>query len=38
LSSGKLALRAGSEEYEFEVRGADEAHWALNMILSGMLR
>jgi hypothetical protein len=29
---------AGSDEYEFEFRGADKAHWAHTMILTGMLR
>lgn len=38
FSSSKIALKAGGDEYEFEFRGADKAHYAHNMILSLMLR
>ena len=37
FSSSTIALKAGSEEYEFEFRGADKAHYAHNLILSMML-
>jgi hypothetical protein len=38
FSSSKLALRVGSDDYEFEFRGADKAHMAHRMILIGMLQ
>lgn len=37
FGSSSLALRAGSEEYEFEFRGADKAHEAHTLILTHML-
>lgn len=38
FSSSKIALKSGTEEYEFEFRGADKAHYAHNMILTMMLK
>jgi len=38
FSSSTIALKAGSEEYEFDFRGADKAHYAHNMILTMMLK
>lgn len=37
MSSSNLVLKAGTEEFEFEFRGADKAHHAHNLILSHIL-
>lgn len=37
FASSNLALKAGTQEFEFEFRGADKAHHAHNLILSHML-
>ena len=37
FSSSNVVLKAGSEEYEFEFRGADKAHYAHNLILRHIL-
>jgi hypothetical protein len=37
FSSSKIVLKVSGDEFEFEFRGADKAHHAHNMILSGML-
>ena len=37
FGSSNLALKAGAEEFEFEFRGADKAHYAHNLILSHIL-
>lgn len=38
FASSKMELRAGSESFEFEFRGADKAHMAHDLILGGMFR
>ena len=37
FGSSNLALKAGTQEFEFEFRGADKAHIAHNLILSHVL-
>ncbi len=37
MASSNLVLKAGTEEFEFEFRGADKAHHAHNLILSHIL-
>lgn len=37
MSTSNLVVRAGSEQFEFEFRGADKAHMAHDMILVGIL-
>lgn len=37
MSSSNLMVRAGSDDFEFEFRGADKAHLAHHLILSHML-
>lgn len=37
MSSSNLIVRAGSDDFEFEFRGADKAHLAHHMILSHIL-
>lgn len=37
FASSNLVLKAASEEFEFEFRGADKAHAAHNMILAHIL-
>ena len=38
FASSKMELRASSEAFEFEFRGADKAHLAHDLILGGMVR
>lgn len=38
FGTSRIALKAGTENYEFEFRGADKAHLAHNMILEMMVR
>jgi hypothetical protein len=37
FASSKLALKAGTDEFEFDFRGADKAHFAHNLILGHIL-
>lgn len=37
MASSNVTLRAGTEEYEFEFRGADKAHYAHELILRRIL-
>lgn len=38
FGSSKMELRASSEAFEFEFRGADKAHLAHDLIFGGMVR
>ncbi|MGN6033664.1 MAG: PH domain-containing protein [Thermomicrobiales bacterium] len=38
FGTSRIAIKAGTEEFEFEFRGADKAHAAHTMILEMMIR